>query len=139
MGMDLMATVLPRRTEQQYREEIDSTGSAALVKIAFNAGVVHLADVDDEDLFDFGYGMAEWEVVEALDDMAKQDRIVRSLRAAALHAAKLVSGWDAGRYSVPASLAGQEILIVGGSTFGDPPFDGFREVELLAAILNTRS
>lgn len=142
MGAELIATAIPKRTEQQYEASIAAADDHALAIAAFHAcyqgefGIDETSGITVADLI----GEADPAAIELiLDRPAALDAIRAAARDGAryLSAQVTITGMTYGGSYVfdAALLGGPDLLVVGGSAFGDDPFTQFREVALLAALL----
>lgn len=141
MGADLIATALPKLTEREYHTAIDNADARSLATAAFKAG--YQEDFGDD--VEFSEHAAELigdEDPAIIDRLAEHAGAVEAIRMAARDGAQYVlKRMSRGStFVVDASrLGGPDVVVVGGSSFGDDPFDEFRSVAILAAILAASS
>lgn len=136
MGADLMATVVPKLDD--YDTVIDRADAYAITTAAFHAAYLPDFDGDDElaaqaeDLMD-RIDMGDHSVIDLL---ANRTEVVDELREAARTGARFVTQHHFSSAVYDASqLGGPDVLVVGGSSFGDDPCEEFRAVALLAAVI----
>ncbi|MDT7783293.1 MAG: hypothetical protein QOF58_1712 [Pseudonocardiales bacterium] len=141
MGADLIATVIPKLTEESYEKVIAAADDRALATAAFRAGYQGDFGVDPS-----GESVADLisdEDPAAVELILGQPNAVDVIRDAARAGARYVLGGvlpflRSGVFEA-ARLGGPDLLVVGGSAHGDDPFSQFRDVAVLAALLTASS
>lgn len=141
MGADLIATTVPKLTEREYEDAITNASANTLATAAFKAS--YQEDFGD----DVAFAERAAELISnvdpaIIDQLTKHTGALEAIRAAARNGAQYVLKRMpyGGAFVYDASLVGgPDVLVVGGSSFGDDPFDEFRHVALLAAILTTQT
>lgn len=138
MGADLIATAIPKLTESEYQDAINNATPETLATAAFKAD--YREDFGDD--IAFGEHAAERigeRDLSIIKQIAEHTGAREAIRAAARNGAQYVlKRMHGSKYVVDASqLGGADVLVVGGSSFGDDPFDEFRDVAVLAAILTS--
>jgi hypothetical protein len=138
MGADLIATVLPKLSEREYEEAVDRAAARSVAIAAFNAG--YQGDFGDD--AEFGKSAAELVADEddtVIDLIAAHAGAVAAIRAAAKNGARFIlqrmTQYSSSTVFDASLLGGPDLLVVGGLSWGDDPFDGFRSVAVLAALL----
>lgn len=141
MGAELIATVLPKRTRAEYEEVIAGAAADRVARAAFNAGY---QDCFGDDAV-FNENVAERvaeEDTSVIVEIAANPEAIEAIRAAARNGANYITKRVAlgGAAIVDASeLGGPDMFAVGGSTHGDDPFEEFRSVAVLAALIAAES
>lgn len=141
MGADLVATALPKLTEREYHAAIDNADAHSLAAAAYNASYQRNFG-DDVEFTEHAVEQIADEEPDIIDQLAERPGAVEAIRAAARSGAQYVlERMDYNStFVVDASrIGGPDVIVVGGSTFGDDPFDQFRDVAVLAAILAASS
>jgi hypothetical protein len=138
MGTALIVTAVPKRTEREYQDSIDNADARTLAAAAFKAGY------QDDFGEDAEFGEYAAEMIGAQDpaviaELAAHAGATKAIREAARNGAqfvlkKMASHGSPVVYDV-SRLGGPNMLVVGGSSFGDDPCEEFRNVAVLAAIL----
>ncbi|GLY54858.1 hypothetical protein [Lentzea sp. NBRC 102530] len=141
MGADLVATALPRLTEREYYAAIDNADARSLATAAYHASYQGNFG-DDVEFTEHVVAQIADEEPDIIDELAERPSAVEAIRVAARSGARYVLERmdEDGKFVVDASrIGGPDVIVVGGSTFGDDPFDQFRDVAVLAAILAASS
>lgn len=130
---------MPKLTEREYEDAIDHATALVVATAAFNAR--YQRDFGDD--CEFGETVVDLVVDEdpaAIDLLAEHAGAIDAVRAAAKNGARFIT--DSMRrgssFTYDASeLGGPAVIIVGGASHGDDPFEQFRDVAVLAALLTT--
>lgn len=142
MGADLIATALPELSLREYHDAIDNANPQVIATAVAASG--RTENLGDDAAFNRQLQACWYDEDQglAIDLIAAQPHAVAAARAAAKSGARYV--WTQLRrgggafLSGAARYGGPDLIIVGGSTVGDPPFAEFHDVALLAAILAAR-